>query len=645
MDAAVLKNIDAVASIPIATNKDDLLKQLQELSIQLNANPYLHQFFTNTEKENKIRNKFNNALFTKYKQCVNELRIIAPDDAHYNYYKSIQDKWQRNKNFKRFLPLVLLLIIADVICFAVMTEEKVVLFARIFFCIILPLLITGSAIYLKHKRNIKSQLLTLLLLAAGSITAQETDIRMPDTNQMRAFTSFYGYGAVKKLPSDLTDIFSKTLYTKKKVKKLSKSEAQTWQRYYKTYIADKEKKDRLEKYNKERLAKADSIQRKVIKLINDNFTRDDTYRELSRFANQKENYIEDKETYDWLRQYLTDEEIIDSLWQRYGNGCSNCAYTELENGYRIAEEYCNDTNAVKNIKESIYYNITSPQSYYYSEIYKLWNSYNSTVQGDYLIPSAAPVYKNPDAFIEACISKYDKTKYDAKIKQLLEKACTLTNGKRWRLGMINKKNERLRHLPKVKTLMDSRSLQTSGVLIRNIYDGVNGSYPMKLPYKTINGKKVIDGLCTVRLSRTQLQNATGSNYREETYDVTITMNVQNGKVMSISCSGKIQNWIPNINILKNYRTEYEQKIALSRAEPIVDKTQNIKSLNDFKSYSVLNSIKLLEKRRAFDNDKDLLMYLIKSYDSVHGFGSEEEMELIRLQIEPLDFSNVRHIFK
>ena len=85
-------------------------------------------------------------------------------------------------------------------------------------------------------------------------------------------------------------------------------------------------------------------------------------------------------------------------------------------------------------------------------------------------------------------------------------------------------------------------------------------------------------------------------------------------------------------------------LKISKEVP-VDKTQNIKSLTDFNSYSVLNSIKLLEKRRAFDNDKDLLMYLIKSYDSVHGFGSEEEMELICLQIEPLDFSNVRHIFK
>ena len=503
----------------------------------------------------------------------------------------------------------------------------------------------GSAIYLKHKRNIKSLLLTVLLFAAGSITAQETDIRMPDTNQMRAFVEFYSYGTAEKLPGDLTDIFNKTLYTAKKVKKLSKSEAQTWQGYYKKYIADKEKKDRLEKYNRERLAKADSIQRKVIKLIDDNFTRDDTYRELSRFAKQKEDYIEDKETYNWLRQYLTDEQIIDSLWQKYGKGCSSCAYTDLEEGYRIAEQYCNDANAVKNIRESIYYNATSHQSYCYGEIYKLWNSYNSIVKGDYLIPSAAPVYTSPDAFIEACISKYDKTKYDVKIKQLLEKACPLVDVKRWRLGMINKKNERLRHLPKVKALVDSRSLQTSGVLTWTIYDGVNDSYPMKLPYKTINGKKVIDGLCTVRLLHTQLQNATGSNYREETYDVTITMNVQNGKVMNISCSGKIQNWIPNINILKNYRTEYEQKIALSRAKPIIDKTQNIKSLNDFRSNSVLNSIKSLEKRRAFDDDKDLLIYLIKSYDSVHGFGNEDELELIRLQIEPLDFSNVRHLFK
>lgn len=139
--------------MPIATNKEDLLKQLQELSTQLSANPYLHQFFTNTDKENKIRNKFNNALFSKYKQCVNELKIIAPDDPHYHYYKAVQDKWQRNKNLKRFLPLVLLFIIIDIICFAIMTEEKVAIFLRIFFCIILPLLIIGSIFYIRKKQK------------------------------------------------------------------------------------------------------------------------------------------------------------------------------------------------------------------------------------------------------------------------------------------------------------------------------------------------------------------------------------------------------------------------------------------------------------------------------------------------------------
>lgn len=96
IDSAVLENIDAVASYRISNDIDELLHQLSELSVQLKANKWSE---TANSEEAKIRNKFCDALFEKYKQSLRKLQEIAPENPQIAYY----DKIKKRTNVKKYL--------------------------------------------------------------------------------------------------------------------------------------------------------------------------------------------------------------------------------------------------------------------------------------------------------------------------------------------------------------------------------------------------------------------------------------------------------------------------------------------------------------------------------------------------------------
>lgn len=111
LDAAVLKNIDSVANIHIPDNKEDLVTLLSELSVQVEANRW-HESGTD---EAKIRNKFCDALLSKYKQCVQKLQFIDNTEPQLFYFESILKKAKRDRLWKCYsgwLILLIMLIIA-----------------------------------------------------------------------------------------------------------------------------------------------------------------------------------------------------------------------------------------------------------------------------------------------------------------------------------------------------------------------------------------------------------------------------------------------------------------------------------------------------------------------------------------------------
>ncbi len=104
IDHAVLQNIDAVAGIKIPNNKENLINLLSELATQVKANKW-HK----NDSEGKIRNKFCDALFEKYKQCVYLLESIDSTTPQLGYHKSIIKKIKRQRFFKKHKWLIIIL--------------------------------------------------------------------------------------------------------------------------------------------------------------------------------------------------------------------------------------------------------------------------------------------------------------------------------------------------------------------------------------------------------------------------------------------------------------------------------------------------------------------------------------------------------
>ncbi len=71
LDGAVINAVNQIIAIDIPSNEKEITKILQELEIQLKVNKWLSIHKGETAK---IRNKFPDAVLTKYEQCVYELK-------------------------------------------------------------------------------------------------------------------------------------------------------------------------------------------------------------------------------------------------------------------------------------------------------------------------------------------------------------------------------------------------------------------------------------------------------------------------------------------------------------------------------------------------------------------------------------------
>ena len=175
------------------------------------------------------------------------------------------------------------------------------------------------------------------------------------------------------------------------------------------------------------------------------------------------------------------------------------------------------------------------------------------------------------------------------------------------------------------------------------YDSWGRNSKITFPYKTINGRTVVDGVVHYTCNNTQYPNATGSNYLRETYKVDIKLTVRAGKAVSINFSGTKQYWMPNIHILKNYRTELEQNIALSRAKPIVDKTVPIRTANDLPvslDHFLYYHCHLVENHALPERQADVVKNLIEGFNGTSTFTSNFVKQHAPLMLWPIDVKAV-----
>ncbi|MBO7202789.1 MAG: hypothetical protein J6V30_04550 [Paludibacteraceae bacterium] len=108
IDAAVLKNVDKVISMPFSEDTNELSNQLNELAIQLSTNS-----FSKGTAEDKIRAKYTEAVFQKIEQGLNILLAKDPYNVNVEYiYKAyLKGKKERRKSLRRTVVLGIIWVI------------------------------------------------------------------------------------------------------------------------------------------------------------------------------------------------------------------------------------------------------------------------------------------------------------------------------------------------------------------------------------------------------------------------------------------------------------------------------------------------------------------------------------------------------
>jgi len=159
VDAAVLKNIDAVAGYRVSSDKEELLQQLSELSIQLKANKWRE---TLNSEENQVRNKFCDALFEKYKQALRTLRMIDPNEPQLEYFEKIRKKTSRSKIIRTY-PTYLGVLALILFCFiggglASLDEDALALVLTLFIVIVVISITLTIVFKVRSKKRKKAKL-------------------------------------------------------------------------------------------------------------------------------------------------------------------------------------------------------------------------------------------------------------------------------------------------------------------------------------------------------------------------------------------------------------------------------------------------------------------------------------------------------
>ena len=93
IDAAVINNIDEIRDIVFADDKKTLLNQLESLEVQLASESWKHIF----DAENRVRNKYTDALFSKFCKGISRLDRIDPlaEGIVHLKWKRYSSRWRK----------------------------------------------------------------------------------------------------------------------------------------------------------------------------------------------------------------------------------------------------------------------------------------------------------------------------------------------------------------------------------------------------------------------------------------------------------------------------------------------------------------------------------------------------------------------
>ena len=509
------------------------------------------------------------------------------------------------------------------------------------------------------KAKLSAAFLALALFCVLPASAQEKDFRHPDPDTLMAFVEYYGlqsdlttnypsyhhykYITVQKLGSyQMLNILKQILpYTPGDKVKLSKKDAEEWKRCYKRWQQDiaKAEQARLAKEQKEREERArmqaahDEFQR----IVDEGWEKSSIYRALKTYetADIRPQAVDESPEYQWLRQYFSDKDIISNFSPYYfGVASAESNSPQAKSGEMTLKEAHRHLNGIdyKSLKYETGDDVVNDAKINKIHRAMFYEITNTMDRQQYWMA----VHKEPE-YEEFTQHHREETARLLTRYFEVEKAGDAVGG----LGALFQPGAKLpEYVRRARTLMEQPDGAHQGTLT---YDSWGRNSKITFPYKTINGRTVVDGVVHYTCNNTQYPNATGSNYLRETYKVDIKLTVRAGKAVSINFSGTKQYWMPNIHILKNYRTELEQNIALSRAKPIVDKTVPIRTANDLPvslDHFLYYHCHLVENHALPEREADVVKNLIEGFNGTSTFTSNFVKQHAPLMLWPIDVKAV-----
>ena len=175
------------------------------------------------------------------------------------------------------------------------------------------------------------------------------------------------------------------------------------------------------------------------------------------------------------------------------------------------------------------------------------------------------------------LEQYDKDKEEKQVKELewlFSKWKEITSAQLWEKQLLCESSIVSQNVNEIKeALRKKESIPLSSGFLEE-----KGN---RIPYKAIDGKLVVDGICTLVYKDEQWPNATGEWYKKYTTNLKLIVKVENGKAVSQTISGIQKWWDENIAVFKNTKGSLLTKAAaMAKAKPVVVRTHNVTKIED-----------------------------------------------------------------
>lgn len=202
LDEAVLNNVDQVVEMPLSTEPDALCADLNSLLVQLETNSWGLAI----DDEKKIRNKYTNAVFSKFKSGVRQLEIIDPNNPRIDDFQAVIRKARWRKFFGAYWFILFIAAPFLFLIIAAIFDENPYLWSNYWWAFIgVFVIIVGLIIYsvIRRAKKRKERVIAYTLerankpraeaptaAAPGSLSselyalASKLDIAIPDSDEI-----------------------------------------------------------------------------------------------------------------------------------------------------------------------------------------------------------------------------------------------------------------------------------------------------------------------------------------------------------------------------------------------------------------------------------------------------------------------------